>query len=163
MKPLHLAQSLGVELLDWRTLEGAHQAEKLLRETSKDFTLPVLLQKYLEGILEGETRLWFLDGGLLAKVKKLPLQNDFRVNIDRGSRLAPTELTPQEKLQIEKISQHLKKWKIRLAAVDLIEGWVTDFNFTSPGLITQMEIVLGENLAKKIVTQLAENLDQEIK
>ena len=50
--------------------------------------------------------------------------------------------------------RHLVARGIRLAAVDLIEGLVTDFNFTSPGLIPQMEGVLDENLARPIIKAL---------
>ena len=38
--------------------------------------------------------------------------------------------------------------------MDLIEGYITDFNFTSPGLIPQMEGVLGKNLARPIIKAL---------
>jgi glutathione synthase len=155
LKPLHQAQSKGVELLEWNSPEALAKNRALIESATEQFTRPVLLQKFLKGIENGETRLWFLDGQLLAHARKLPLQNDFRVNIDRGSRLAPHELGPKEKRAARKIGRHLKKRKIRLAAVDLIDGYVTDFNFTSPGLIVQMEKILGRNLAPTIIQTLA--------
>lgn len=155
LKPLNEAQSHGIELLDWRSREGCEDARNLLIQATRNFSIPVILQQFLEGISDGETRLWFLDGRLLTYVKKLPIQGDFRVNLDQGSPLALTELTRKEKTKAAQISKHLKQLKIRMAAVDLIEGYVTDFNFTSPGLIPQMEALLGENLAHSIVKALA--------
>jgi glutathione synthase len=155
LKPLHQAQSQGIELLDWRTEDGCHDANLKLDAATQHFQTPVILQVYLEGIAQGETRLWFLDGKLLAHAKKLPLSGDFRVNIDRGSQLKAMTLSRQEKLKVPKIAKHLRDRKIRLAAVDLIEGYITDFNFTSPGLITQMEAILKENLARSIIDALA--------
>jgi glutathione synthase len=154
LKPLHQAQSKGIELLDWRTEPSTAKAALSLRAATEDFTRPVLLQRYLEGIAQGEQRLWYIDGKLLACVRKLPVPNDFRVDMDRGSRIAPTVLTAAERKAATRIGKHLIARKIRLAAVDLIEGLITDFNFTSPGLIPQMEGVLGENLAKPIVQAL---------
>lgn len=154
LKPLHEAQSHGVELLDWQTASGRRKAHDLLKIVTHQFTHPVLLQKYLSGIRYGETRLWFLDGKLLAHAQKLPLSGDFRVNIDRGSPLGISTLTSQNKIATRRISLHLRKRKIRLAAVDLIEGYITDFNFTSPGLIVQMEEILNKNLASKIIEKL---------
>ena len=93
LKPLHTAQSNGVERLDWRGKAGAARARRLLALATDRFARPVLLQRYLKGIAQGETRLWFLDGRCIAAARKLPLARDFRVNIDRGSRLeahAPT-------------------------------------------------------------------------
>jgi glutathione synthase len=157
LKPLHLAQSLGVELLDWDSPSGAERARELVARATEGFTRPVVLQRYLEGIHEGEQRLWFLDGKLLACIRKLPKEGDFRVNMDQGSRLAKTRLNAAEKKAATRIGQRLRAQKIRLAAVDLIEGLVTDFNFTSPGLIVQMEKILGENLARPIVKALCRN------
>ncbi len=153
LKPLHQAQSKGVSLLEWAPeTEGACQL--ILERATSGFTCPVLLQEYLAGISEGEQRLWFLDGTLIAVARKLPLEGDFRVNIDRGSGLVATKLNPREKKAVPLLSKFLKTHKIRLAAIDLIEGFVTDFNFTSPGLITQMEKITGENLARKIMQRL---------
>ncbi len=154
LKPLHEAQSHGIHLLDWGTPAGVRQAEAKIRSISHDFSAPVLLQRYLEDILDGETRLWFLDGSLLATVKKLPLPGDFRVDIDQGSLLAPTTLTQKQSRLATKIAQHLKNREIRLAAVDLIGDWITDFNLTSPGLITLMEKTLQCNLAREIIQKL---------
>lgn len=157
LKPLHQAQSKGVELLDWtqaRASGGIEEIRSRLARASAEFSRPLVLQKFLEKIQEGETRLWFLDGKLLAQVRKLPSQGDFRVNIDQGSRLAPTRLTPQETRAARQIGSHLKRKKIRLAAVDLIDGLITDFNFTSPGLIVQMEQLLERNLSRSILLKL---------
>jgi glutathione synthase len=155
LKPLHEAQSHGIELLDWEDHESLEVAQKKLMQATQGFQMPVLLQKYLPGISEGETRLWFVDGKLLAYVKKLPMKGDFRVDMDRGSQLAPTSLTAKEKKVATQIAKHLKYRKIRLAAVDLIENLITDFNFTSPGLIPQMESILNENLSRRIMNAVA--------
>ena len=151
LKPLNEAQSKGIELLSWIDSSSREHARAHLERLSHGFKTPVLLQKYLEEIHQGETRLWFLDGELLGCIKKLPLAHDFRVNLDQGSRLEWTSLHDQQKRICSRIGVYLKNQGIRLAAVDLIAEWITDFNFTSPGLISQMEKILNENLARKII------------
>jgi glutathione synthase len=155
LKPLHQAQSHGIELLHWKGPTEEEKIKAVLQKSTENFQAPVLLQVYLSGISEGEQRLWFVDGKLIATVRKHPLKNDFRVNIDAGSALQKTFLNAREQEASKKIGKFLAAEKIRLAAVDLIDGLVTDFNFTSPGLITQMEKVLGQNLAKTIIQALA--------
>jgi glutathione synthase len=154
LKPMHEAQSKGIELLEWRTDDGRKRAREALQQATEGFERPVVLQRYLPGISQGEQRLWFVDGKLLACVRKLPKPRDFRVDMDNGSRVVPTALTASERRAAARIAAHLKRRRIRLAAVDLIDGFVTDFNFTSPGLIPHMEAVLGQNLAKPIVRAL---------
>lgn len=154
LKPLHQAQSKGVALLSWTSSADLEKNREILGDASDQFSRPVLMQRYLAGIENGEQRLWFLDGKLLACVRKMPLGGDFRVNIDGGSALKATTLNSAEKKASREIGSYLRANKIRLAAVDLIDGFVTDFNFTSPGLITQMEAVLDKNLARPIIKAL---------
>jgi glutathione synthase len=160
LKPLHQAQSKGIELLE---LPGAGVAGaerktqeilKQLQEATRQGQTPILLQRYLPGILEGETRLWFIDGRLLATARKRPSAGTFRIDMDRGGSLSPHRLSAREKRAVQTISKKLRGKSIRLAAVDLIEGKVTDTNFTSPGLLTPMETLLGENLAQSVIQSL---------
>ncbi len=154
LKPLHQAQSIGVELLDWTTPPSTEAARARIIEATEGYFRPVVLQQYLEAINQGETRLWFLDGKLLAHARKVPRAGEFRIDMDQGATLGRCELTPAEKKASLKIGKHLVNRKIRMAAVDLIDGLITDFNFTSPGLIVQMEALLGKNLAGTIIARL---------
>jgi glutathione synthase/RimK-type ligase-like ATP-grasp enzyme len=79
--------------------------------------------------------------------------------MDRGSQLAVHSLSSKETTIAEKTSRELKNRKIRLAAVDLIDDWITDFNFTSPGLIPQMEALLSINLARPVIEALTRQSD----
>ncbi|OFZ17920.1 MAG: hypothetical protein A2X94_12840 [Bdellovibrionales bacterium GWB1_55_8] len=155
LKPLDWCQSKGIELLDWRTAEMQAASKALLEKSTDQFKRPVLLQRYLPGIQQGERRLWFADGKPIAHMLKFPVQGDFRVNTDRGSRMELAPLTKKEQRVIPAIARRLRARKIRLAAVDLIEAKVSDYNFTSPGLIPQMENLTGENLARKIMKALS--------
>ncbi len=148
LKPLFLAQSKGVEVLDTHTF-SLNTIRDRLRLATEGEHLPVIVQEFLPGIAEGETRLWFVDGELLASVKKIPSSGESIIDMDRGGRLAPVKLSASDRAAGKKIGIFLKRHRILFAAVDLIDGKVTDFNHTSPGLLVAMEELLGENLAKR--------------
>ena len=154
LKPLHQAQSKGVELLDWSPRGNLARNKNILSELTGNFTRPVIMQRYLEGIREGEQRLWFLDGKLLAVARKRPKSGEFKVDMDQGGSLEPTRLSVRDKKTIPAISKRLNARGIRLAAIDLIESQVTDFNFTSPGLLVQIENLLKVNLARPVIRAL---------
>lgn len=150
LKPLYLAQSRGVEVVELKSADENSEAllrKKLLLATEKE-TLPVILQKYLPGIQKGETRLWFVDGKLLAAVRKIPKKGESIINMDEGGTLGPANLNVADKKAVLAIGKVLRKEGILWAAVDLIDGKVTDFNHTSPGLLVAMEALLGKNLAR---------------
>jgi glutathione synthase len=152
LKPLHEAQSKGIHRLDAAEIQSARAR---LQEATHNFSRPALLQEYLPGIAQGETRVWFVDGQILAVARKFPLQGDFRVQIDQGSRIEKAELDAAGKKAAAWAARLLRKWKVRLAAVDLIDGKITDFNVTSPGLIVQMEAALGRELAPAVIRTLS--------
>lgn len=154
LKPLHQAQSKGVVRLHWSSRAGVQQAQRILEKTTQQFQVPVLLQHYLPEIQWGELRLWFVDGDLLACVRKLPARGEFRIDMDRGGSLARAEPDSVQKKMIQKIGRILRRQKIRMAAVDVIGHFVTDFNFTSPGLLPQIENLLGKNLAQPLLGRL---------
>lgn len=155
LKPLHQAQSKGVQLLDWSTEASRAACEHAIRLMTEGFRRPVLLQRYLPEVLDGETRIWLVDGEVLGAARKKPAQGTFRIDMDKGGRLERHALTAQEQQIAKQIGAHLKQQEIRLAAVDVIAGWVTDFNFTSPGLLPAMEVLEGKNLAREVIRALA--------
>jgi glutathione synthase len=152
LKPLHLAQSKGVTRVDSSNPGLLHRELAL---ASEGFTRPILLQEYLPEVAEkGETRLWFVDGELLAAVQKVPARGEFVIDMDRGGSLAKATLSRADKAGAKNIGMLLRKHRIRLAAVDWIAGKITDFNITSPGLIVAMEKLLQRDLASQIVRRL---------
>jgi glutathione synthase len=160
LKPLYLAQSRGVKTIEASAYEegGAARATQSLAALFNDATeggkIPVILQEFLPGITDGEIRLWFAGAKLIAAVKKVPKTGETIIDMDQGGKLAPAKLGVREKDAVRVVGKFLKKEKILFAAVDLIDGKITDFNHTSPGLLVPMEELLGENLAKKALAPI---------
>ncbi|MEN9722231.1 MAG: Glutathione synthetase [Pseudomonadota bacterium] len=152
LKPLNQAQSKGVIKLS--SSQPSHALEHLQAATDQ-FCRPIVLQEFLPEVAKkGETRLWFVDGRLIAAAQKVPAAGEFIINMDQGGFLEPRTLDATERQAARQIGALLKKNRIRLAAVDWISGKITDFNITSPGLIVAMEKTLEQDLATKIVRSL---------
>lgn len=154
LKPLGGCQSHGVQLLDFRP-PAAAQARRAIEAMSDGLARPVLLQRFLPAVYEGERRLWFVDGELLGHVQKRPGEGTFVIDVDKGAACCASELPPADARLAARIGDGLAAEGVRLAAVDVIAGHVTDWNVTSPGMIPMMERVLSRNLARPIVEALA--------
>lgn len=150
LKPLNGAQSKGISLPS-HEIEFKKTFQKLTFTPSEYDFSPCLIQKFLPEIAEGEKRLWFCDGRLMSYGQKVPKKGEHIINMDQGGTLKLCPLTLKEKRAIPKISKILNQLKIRWAAVDLIEGLITDFNHTSPGLIKQLEKLHGDSLSEKLI------------
>ncbi len=151
-KPLHLAQSIGVE--KHPVPKNSSDWKHLISKLTNQYTQEILIEEFLPEINLGEVRMWFAGSQLIAALKKFPKSGDFRVLIDEGSRVAAYHLSDEEKIIAQKIGLSLQKQGILLAAVDLIGNKICDYNITSPGLLVQLEQVHGgKNFAKEILIQ----------
>ena len=154
-KPLHLAQSIGVA--KHITPESRNGWHRLLDSLTEGFTQPILIQEFLPGIHHGETRLWFAGDTLVGALKKYPKKGDFRVLIDEGSTINAHQLNASELAIAEAIGKTNQSLGILMAAVDLIDDKICDYNITSPGLLIQLEEVNdGKNLARIVLDRALE-------
>lgn len=154
VKPLNGAQSKGVQVYRAGKWSSAQIRTQLVHLTLGE-TLPLVVQKFMPEIEDGETRLWFVDSKLVAYAKKKPSAQSPIIDMDRGSTLETHRLTAAEKKALPALKKILEQNRVRLAAVDLIGAKLTDFNVTSPGLVVQIEkctgIKLGSLIAKKLL------------
>lgn len=157
LKPLHLHQSQGVELLDVRAPDGEALAEARLREATASFTRPVLVQRFLERFATRERRLWFCDGHLIGAAAKVPADLAFPPNPETTT-IAAATLDEGERASADAIGRALLAQRIRMAGVDVLDGSVTEVNMVSPGLLVEIESVHGANLAARVVASLREPL-----
>ena len=153
IKPLYSAQSKGVHLLNQKN----HL--KIFKQISQNETRAVVIQEFLPLVQKnGETRLWFVDGNLIGYCQKHAKNGDFKIDMDHGGSASAVTLNQLQKKTATQIGRALRKYRIRLAAVDLIQKKssyvITDFNITSPGLLTTIEKIMGENLAAIIAQTL---------
>jgi glutathione synthase len=155
-KPLNLAQSIGVKR--WPLPKTEAEFFKILRDETEDGKTAILVEEFLPEISKGEVRMWFAFGKFIAALKKHPKKGDFRVLIDEGSKIESHSLTLEEEALALEVGASLKKSKVALAAIDFISGKICDFNFTSPGLLIQLEEVHQKNLALPIIEELVRNL-----
>jgi glutathione synthase len=155
LKPLGDAASRAVHLLEWTTPAGVERARSLIEGISAGFSRPVLLQRYLEEVrTRGEIRLWFAEAALIGCARKRPTAETFCIDMDRGATCEPYRLSETEAALASSIGRALRQGGVSLAAVDIIGNHVTDANITSPGLLPLMEEALGENLARRVCTEL---------
>jgi glutathione synthase len=147
LKPLNAAQSQGVHVLSWANEVQRLEAYEHVKNLSNDWSLPVVLQKYLPAIMDGEYRIWFAGGDPIGVVRKTTTHAEGLLDFNKGAKVESCGLSSEQQFIVGKLTAHLKRRNIMMAAVDLIGSYVTDLNFTSPGLLVEMERVYSSNLA----------------
>ena len=150
-KPIGSFSGVGVQLLDFNSSRGIAEAGKIIKDMTADFSQHILLQEYIDIFTHGEIRIWFACGKIICVVQKKLKGPDFRFNLDHGDELRKYQLTAHEKKIAARIGLFLKKRGIKMAAIDLINSKIIDFNISSPGLLKEMEDTWGQNFSNDIM------------
>lgn len=112
------------------------------------FKEPWVVQRFLPQVAQGDKRIILIDGVAVAGVNRLPTGHDIRANMVRGGAAAPTDLTPRELEICRTIGPELKSRGLLLVGIDVIDGYLTEINVTSPTGIRAIRNVGGPDLAK---------------
>ncbi len=114
---------------------------------SVTFREPWVVQRFLPAVVKGDKRIVLVDGVALGAVNRVPAENDIRSNMVRGGAAAATEFTPREREICETIGPELKRRGLLLVGIDVIDGYLTEINVTSPTGIRAIRKIGGLDLA----------------
>ena len=107
-----------------------------------------MIQKFLPQVAEGDKRIILVDGEALGAVNRVPAGDDIRSNMVRGGAAAATELTARERAICARIGPELKRRGLVFVGIDVIDGWLTEINVTSPTGIRAVKRLGGPDLAR---------------
>lgn len=111
------------------------EEEKIAKYLSLQKDMQVIVQKFLPEIYLGDKRVIVCDGEIVGVVGRIPAKDDFLTNTRLGGTLCKAGLTEDERQTCENCATELKKLGIFFAGIDLIGGFFTEINITSPSLL----------------------------
>jgi glutathione synthase len=114
------------------------------------FKEPWVAQKFLPQVAKGDKRIILVDGVAAGAVNRVPAENDIRANMVRGGAAAATELTPREKEICAVIGPELKRRGLLFVGIDVIDGYLTEINVTSPTGIRAISKTGGPDVAAAV-------------
>jgi glutathione synthase len=110
----------------------------------------LVVQAFLPAVREGDKRIILVDGDYAGAVNRVPAADDLRSNMVRGGSPKETELTPREREICQRLGPHLRERGLLLVGIDVIGGWLTEINVTSPTGIRAVKNVGGPDIAKLV-------------
>ena len=109
-----------------------------------------VVQKFLPDVKDGDKRIILVDGAYAGAVNRVPAADDLRSNMVRGGSPRETELTPREREICQRLGPHLRERGLLFVGIDVIGGWLTEINVTSPTGLRAIRNVGGPDIAKMI-------------
>ncbi len=114
------------------------------------FREPWVIQKFLPEVKDGDKRIILVDGEFAGAVNRVPAADDLRSNMVRGGAPKETELTPREREICQTLGPKLRERGLLFVGIDVIGGWLTEINVTSPTGIRAIGSLGGPDVAALI-------------
>ena len=122
--------------------EGIHRSkEGHLEGLDTDrqyFEMPIMAQKYIPEIIDGDRRIIFIDGEYVGSVARIPSKGSIKANFHAGGLAKKTELVYRDKEIVNTIGKELKELDLFFVGIDIIGNFLTEINVTSPTGIKQI-------------------------
>lgn len=146
LKPLYGNGGAGVFRLtpEDRNLNSLHE---LFTGINRE---PLIMQKFLPDVSAGDKRVILVDGEPVGGINRVPAKGEVRSNMHVGGRPEATTLTERELEICAIIGPRLKEMGQVFVGIDVIGGWLTEINVTSPTGIQELERFDGVNIAAKV-------------
>lgn len=123
----------------------------LIEVSTKQGQEPVMVQEYLAAAKEGDKRIILLDGEPIGAVNRIPTGNEFRGNMAVGGRVAQVEITPREQEICATLAPQLRADGLYFVGIDVIGGYLTEVNVTSPTGIREIDRLNNASLGKQVI------------
>jgi glutathione synthase len=117
---------------------------------------PWVVQKFLPAVKDGDKRIILVDGEFAGAVNRVPAPDDLRSNMVRGGVPKATDLTAREREICARLGPALRERGLLFVGIDVIDGFLTEINVTSPTGVRAIKTLGGPDVAALIWDKIEE-------
>ena len=122
----------------------------IIESVTQQGTLPVMAQRFLPEVVEGDRRLLLIDGELIPEVAvRIPKAGGFLANLAQGGTLRVEPADDRDREIAERLGAPLREAGVCFAGADVVGGQLTEINITSPTCIREVEAHTGQAVAMR--------------
>ncbi len=147
VKSLDSFQGKSVQLL-------AENDTELLQSFTNGGTKPVMVQKFLEDVYDGDKRVITIGDRVAGAALRKPKQG-YHANFANSEALK-SPLSGREQAALDELCPWMVSQGIHFAGLDFIGGYLTEINITCPTGIVQISKLEGRDLAGEIVAYFSQ-------
>ncbi len=157
IKPLDMMGGRSVFVTDAN--DGNHNV--ILETITHWGTRYAMAQKYLAEIASsGDRRIILIDGQPIPRaLARIPSPGDHRGNMDAGARTEIQPLTDREMWICQQIGPVLREKGLLFTGIDVIGGFMTELNVTSPTGIRELERAADVQITKQMFDAIESKLE----
>ena len=111
---------------------------------------PIVVQRYIPRVRQGDKRIILIEGEPAAAILRVPKAGEARSNLHVGGTARPTTLDHREREICAAIGPRLREMGLVFAGIDVIGGFLTEINVTSPTGLQEVNRFDGVKLEARI-------------
>ncbi|CAN1211781.1 glutathione synthase [Tumidithrix helvetica PCC 7403] len=138
--------------------QGDRNLNSLIEMSTKFGTTPIMVQAYLPAAQEGDKRIILLDGEPIGAVNRVPRSGEFRGNMAAGGNAVKSKISKKEKEICARLAPKLRQDGLVFVGIDVIGGYLTEVNVTSPTGLREIDRLDGVRLGDRVMDWLAEKV-----
>ena len=110
----------------------------------------LMVQQFLPDVSAGDKRILIIDGEPVDHgLARLPAKGEFRANLAAGGRGVVQPLTDRDYWLVEQVKPIIAKQRLHLVGLDVIGGYITEMNVTSPTCMREIANETGQDIATR--------------
>jgi glutathione synthase len=115
---------------------------------------PLMIQKFLPAAKDGDKRIILLEGKPIGAVNRIPTGTEFRGNMAVGGRSEQVDITDREYAMCAALAPKLQAQGLYFVGIDVIGGYLTEVNVTSPTGIREIDRLNNVQLGQQVIEWL---------
>jgi glutathione synthase len=146
LKPLFGNGGAGV----FRVRPDDENFASLLEMFSQRSREPLIAQRYLPEVRQGDKRIILIDGKPVGVINRVPAEGEARSNMHVGGQAVKAELSKRDREICQIIGPELARLGMIFVGIDVIGDYLTEINVTSPTGLQQINRYDGVSLEAQI-------------
>ncbi len=151
LKPLH---GMGGESI-FRLRQGDPNVNVILEIMTQNDQRTIMAQRFIPEYVQGDRRILMIDGNPVPyALLRIPAAGESRANLATGGSGIGVELDDRDRWIAAELKPELLRRGIVFAGLDVIGGYLTEINVTSPTCIRELDAQFGLDIAGDFITVL---------
>lgn len=130
---------------------GDRNLNAILEAVTQFESRPIMGQRYIPEIRNGDKRLIVLGGEPLGCTLRVPRDDENRGNIHVGGNCVKADITPRDREICRMLRPRLERDGLYFVGLDIIGDYLTEVNVTSPTGIQEIDRLNGVNLEARVI------------
>ncbi|MBI2373624.1 MAG: glutathione synthase [Deltaproteobacteria bacterium] len=147
VKPLTMAGGAGVI----RLVRGDRNTGSVVDLLTQEGRVTIAAQAYIPEVTEGDRRILLVDGEAVGVLNRRPRPHDLRSNMHVGGVAEKATLSERDREICRVLGPELSARGLVFVGIDVIGGWLTEINVTSPTGIQEIDRFDGVTIEAQLI------------